>query len=222
MEQPIPQAPAAPPAPQPVLPPEPKKSNPLILILLVLLVFLLGAGGMYAWQNYSGLLFPKTIPLPKITPTPVPTATPSPASQIPTDWKTYNSSNMNLNFLFKYPQNWKFKETQSPQDTTIGYFYNDKIIDLPGPEDLQYYFYVTPTKGLPKVEFSKTAINGYTLYKTDKLPSRSGELSYFITNNDNNYIQLALNPYNVSNPFLGQEEVVQIFDQILSTFKFLP
>lgn len=75
---------------QPSFSPTGKKSKAPLIILVAIISILLGAGGIYAWQNYSELMFPKTTPLTKVIP-PTPAITPSPVSQIPADWKTYKN-----------------------------------------------------------------------------------------------------------------------------------
>jgi hypothetical protein len=53
-------------------------------------------------------LFPKATPPPEVTPTPTPVATPTPIPPIPADWKTY--TNTKLGYIIKFPKDWYFYE----------------------------------------------------------------------------------------------------------------
>ncbi len=92
------------------------KSKILLIILIAIFFLLLGAGVMYAWQNYSQLLFPNISPITQVNPTTAPTVIPSTSSQIPADWKTY--TNEQYGYEFKYPEKNRYEPQRLLGDTS--------------------------------------------------------------------------------------------------------
>lgn len=144
-------------------------------------------------------------------------------------WKTFTNST--LSFSLKYPSNWTKKGL---------YLYSSEKFG-PGPEAINYYVWIKEYKNPQDLsfkdvvaqaefpndatlknsfKFTKETISGYTVYKTENIPSRSGQLSAFFTEDESRYISLSLVPYDKANPFEGQSKYLNIFNLILSTFKF--
>jgi len=164
---------------------------------------------------------------PILQPTPSPSVTSVQEGDPTANWKTYQGTKWG--FELKYPPTWGFKEPTS-SDKFLYLFSNGRS-DGPGPNP---FIYITQTiKPLDSsfAEFAtqgsneeikknftyvKTSINGYSAFKTSGLPSGSGSLDYFLTPDGKSYVILGLSPYNGPGT-----EIEKVFDQILSTFKFL-
>lgn len=151
------------------------------------------------------------------------------SSQI--SWEVYsNSSN---GYSFQYPNTW---QPQADNEGGILIYSDEKIGD--GPEPLVYFVYSDVLSNPNRLSFKEiitseldtqlksdftyqqTTINGYTVYKTESLPSRSGEFTVFFQKDDGSYTRLALSPYDKAAPFQSQDKYIKIFNQILNTFKF--
>lgn len=132
------------------------------------------------------------------------------------NWKTY--VNENLKFSVKYPNSWSEKAPVANNDTTLVYLNSDESIGQ-GSEPIKYYVWIT-AENLPNVQMSRELIGEHIVYKTDQLPSRSGALNAFITRDDKKYVSISLTPYDLKQPFPSQDKYVNIFNQILDTFKF--
>jgi hypothetical protein len=197
------------------VPENPKKSSPLLIIAIILaVVALLAVVAYFFGAKYFA-------PQLTSTPTPVAVLTPSPTIDPTANWKAY--TNTTLGFSFKYPETWIESGPLSKEDTTIIYVTSDEKIGT-GSEPLQYYLWVTNVNKLPDSQFSKEIINNATFYKSDSaVPSRFGALAFFITKDEKQYIGIFLTPYDgvISAKFPSQDKYVSIFDQILSTFKFI-
>src|SRR5260221_1405311 len=133
------------------------------------------------------------------------------------NWKTY--TNQNYKFSFNYPALWTEQGPITSSDTALVYLHSNETFGN-GPEPLRYFVWVAKENSLPNVTFSQGVIGSYKVYKTDKLPSRVGELSAFITDDGKTYVRLSLDPYDANQPFTSQDKYLSIFNQILSTFKF--
>jgi hypothetical protein len=109
----IPTLPIVPISPNPVETPE-KNNNPILIIGLVILVFTLGAGGVLAYQK---MVQTTTITRPN-TPTPTKAvATPTQTtSQVPADWKSYQS----YGFSIRYPNDWSEEKITAGNPVFIG------------------------------------------------------------------------------------------------------
>ncbi|MDO8620930.1 MAG: hypothetical protein Q7R31_01480 [Candidatus Levybacteria bacterium] len=132
------------------------------------------------------------------------------------NWKTY--TNGSLKFSVKYPNSWNEKGPISNNDNTLVYLNANESFGQ-GPEPVKYYVWIT-ADNLPNVKLTKESIGEYTVYKTNELPSRSGALNAFITEDGKKYISVSLTPYDLKQPFPSQDKYVDIFNQILSTFRF--
>ena len=234
-------SPIAPPpmSPQPVTPPAapiPSRSKPkhLLKIALIITVFLsLGTAGFFGYQ-YMRLKRQAA----KLIPTIAPFSTPD----VTANWKTYTDP---LNkFSLKYPSDWTSSKNTNNKNTYTqvvdlvktldSAFYSSdqthviwvKDIDNPSNKSLKEivqsgmldnnYGSLSATYKITAPIFSVTTTNGYQVYQPDaNWPSAFGIKTVFIHNPLNqSYAWLSLEPYDNQN-------LNNIFNQILSTFKFL-
>ncbi|KKS00112.1 MAG: seg [Microgenomates group bacterium GW2011_GWC1_41_20] len=206
--------PPAPVAPPPVEPsPEPvKKNSPVFVIALtLLLVAILALGGYVLWtKNFSGL---------GIKPTPSPvvpvTATPTPDPTI--SWQSF--TDQESRFTFKYPANWTQVENSVVSDITP---------TLPSYRDSGSDYYVISTEfndtdfnswmqqsGVSN--FTSAVLNGYQMHSSYDIPGQTPGYEVFIEFN-NKIAGLNLFPYDRKYP---DTKIIEIYNQILSTFKFI-
>ena len=198
------------PAQQPL---SPKKSNSkkvfwTFAILLFLIAFVVGGFFTGAKQNIS-LNQRATSNIVQSTPAPTPNST--------VNWKTY--MNTKFGFQVNYPASWTESGAISSGDNTIVYLNANESIGN-GPEPLKYYVFIAEEDTLPNVNLTKGSVGDYTAYKTSDVPSQLGTLSTFITEDNKKYISISLTPYDLKKPFDSQDKYIDIFNQILSTFKF--
>lgn len=193
---------------------QPKPNNSLLLLMGALILILLASTGFLTFQNYQ---LRKEIS--QLESSPSPTPTPDPTA----NWKTY--SNEAYKYSFKYPPLWKINTT-SPQTTYLeigsvnqsqtfarisisGTGENDKSI-----EELARAWRSGPIE--------KIQIGGQEAVKVLQNPNQEGEplvkgaysISIFVKNRSNINILIQLETANLNTYQI-------IFDQILSTFKFL-
>lgn len=212
------------------------KQKGVTLILIVILIALaLGVGGYMLYNQQA-----KPTPPPTTQPTPSPTASPVPTDTGETaDWKIY--SNPKLGYSVKYPKSWYLREydwgsiienkkklesphtpvsPKTPQDPT---YFNIKITTYETKADLSLRDWIInvwdrmleiakpPLEPEQLIVISIDKVQGY------KLEFRGAEITsthIFLESNQNKV-------YEISAAFNhpGEEK---IFNQILSTFKFLP
>jgi hypothetical protein len=213
----------------------PKSKSKFKLILLIIILLLIVGGAYYFGTKQDPFLSQNRQ---GVTPTVMqisPTLTPD----LTADWQIYDGKVplVVTNIEIKYPQGWKLKEPTSVNnfDDSLLYFLSNGKLD--GAED-QPYVYVRGLQDLSKSSFkdlvtaslsedlkgnfnyAKTSLNGITLYKTESLPSRLGCQFSFFTKDEVTYIEVSLCPFNSKNPFSQQNYYLNIYNQILSTFKF--
>ena len=198
----------------PVTPEVPKPNNNLIIVLVTILILVVaGSLGYWAYQNY----LTKQPAAPTTSATPFPT--PTPTSDLTANWKIY--TNADIGFSIKYPESWVVKPSQAPRlasfDTgmasgvtdpkTREFFiaYNNNISDLTKWLSDNQTGTIISSKTIGGNQFS--VINGGAMFLSRE---------YAIEIRTNNYIRFVLEP--VEN---GKEnEFDNLFNQILSTFKF--
>ena len=149
------------------------------------------------------------------------------------NWKTYTDSNQE--FSFKYAPEWSIKNP-TPQDNSV-YLYPN--FTYPAGSQPSNYFWINKTNNPNNLSFVKMATQGlpedyakqfiykagrignYTTYTTTSLPSQSGALHTFITDDGKRYIVIGLAPYTqeASNSYY-QSTMINYLNQILSTLKF--
>ena len=213
--------PITPPLPQqPAAIPPPVKKSPLLILAGSSVIILLAVSGLLAYQN---LKLQQQIVTLQTQPTPTPSLTPTPTTDPTANWKTYTDKNEKISF--SYPENWQLLEDQGGTYITD----NDKKIQLRttgGPknltikEDLHNYLekqtsYGTQDLGyITEKQVKVDGANGW--YANIKISALNQEdLIVFIENKNlaDRYTGLWLT--NTS----AQDQA--IFDQILSTFKFI-
>ncbi len=147
-------------------------------------------------------------------------------------WTTYQSDALQLGL--QHPATWTAEERDgilylwSPEQYSLG----------DGPQQLVYYVYsgVFPNPEQKPFEEVVTAdlseelrqifsyatetIGEYTVYRTTDMPSASGALTVFFAAEDR-FVSLALTPYRPDDPFVAQEQYVQLFEQMLGSVQLL-
>lgn len=223
-----------------IKPPPHNLSKSFLIGILIFVLLSVTAYGAYRYGQ--SVVMTRSIP-PISTPTekvssfsnvPSPKATPAVVDGT-VGWKTYKEET--AGFEIKYPENW-FLQGPTSEDQSV-YFKSDESFGA-GSEPIKYFVFATVTKRADSTSFAdfatrglsgkiksgfkytKETINGYSVYRTESLPARpSYSLSTFITRDEKSFVLLSLVPFDRQEPFEGQEKYVSIFDQILSTFKFL-
>ncbi len=229
-QQPIP----PPPPEQPIVPEVPKTKSKLLPVLIILFAILgLGLVGYWVYKNYL------TSRRPIIESTPIPIATTDPTA----NWKTY--SNTKYGYSIKYPNGWE--PNRGPGNLTDEQISEQNVADffdpnLPG-EDPGTGFNILINELDPtsinkkcttldecfsktfswlladtKIEKVATTFLGqpaieFTYQKTTNLYSQTWKYIYFV------YQENAYNIH-ISTATSRANTIFDIFDQILSTFKF--
>jgi len=210
--QPIPVSPPIPTAPTP-------KTNWPVSILFLILGILIGVGGLWGYQNYLPLLINKPVEI--ATPSPIATATTDPTA----NWKTY--ADPKGTYSFKYPDDWKL---------TLNQIGGGQVILLDKIDTTQ------PKVGLPdgslkdasyEINFSfpannvvipsnaeKYIISGITGSKySEGCGGCSGAETFVVVTNNSQTDSFS---YGAQASADTHTKYMTAFDQILSTFKFLP
>ena len=215
-----------------------QRGNIAILIILVMVVV---GGGAY-FLGMSNKSAPLTQPVPQTVPLqPTPLNKSTPADM--TDWKTYTRNNI---FEIKYPSQWNMLTNESndsvidfsdgtdiPRGPNVGYIDVQLVLSAPGKYDEVFKKAVgTVERGTKNTVtvLEKKEINGYPAVKllSETTPGASTEYSYQIftyikgSRADVSISALALksSELKVSEEF--RNKYLLIYDQILSTFKFIP
>ena len=165
------------------------------------------------------------------TPGPSPTPRAITTSEAPVEtalWPTFVSNA--LGFSLQYPPEWNAREEQQ-----TAYFFSPERFGS-GPEPLMYYVYVSEYNNPQRIPFVDVAtapwnddvrrtftyipktIGLYRVYETTSIPSRSGALSVFFEA-EKRYLAVALTPYDVQSPWLGQDKYVRLFRAMLQTIR---
>ena len=213
-------------APQPATPPPSPKPffSTKIILLIMLLLILLGVGGTYFSLNSK----PKPLPAGRqanpISPTSVPTPTPDPTA----NWKTYTSTESA--YSFKYPNDWDTqkvgekdlmiapKEIVEQVRNTKGGFGGGVFLTLMIHEDYKpssNWFNSDETKQVTSADFivANSPATKYILKFTADVPGTP--LGSIITD-----VVTEKNGKSYAIELLDSSRK-QVYDQILSTFKFL-
>lgn len=212
-QEPIPSTPA--PAEPIIPPPAPpaRKFNPILIFAAIILLLVVGAGGIFLGKSLN-----TSQPSAQPTVAPLPTQTPTLTFDITAGWKTY--SNTLAKFEIKYPAEWKEKTSPS---SGLPVFYS--------ADEKEVLFYNFGPKGGMSME---NTIDNFCKGRHMKEVRR-----LFLDNFPAVYCQdPTLDPNRIFNQVLVQkddfqieingdfaredsENSLKIFDQILSTFKFL-
>ena len=206
-----------------------KHSLPPIFFLLV--GILLGATGLWAFQNYSPLQSKQIVALPTTSPTTSPTAspevTPTPTLDPTADWSLFTSPAQKISF--KYSPSWKLAST--PGDNVNGNIINEAVKLTNDQATISMYFNMDGIGGLGR-DYEGTAIDvgGQSLYEYKTVQTDSNKVTVGLTddlteslgvfrhNGKTYYIALT---YPDSYEKTDQGAKLQAeFNQLLSTFKF--
>ena len=184
--------------------------------------------GFYLGMEYEKELTPKSSPIVR--------STPKSSTDSTADWKTYRIEK--YEFEFKYPSDWKMRLEEYPTTTKI---FLDSNVESTYSEDQRamptnpifekYYisfalvskrdeFYIYEIKNAKQV-----TITGKTAYQTSKLPNNMvREFATYIDYSDDEYLKIGLSPYASDPQITGpeQKQVQEIYDQVISTLKFIP
>lgn len=228
-----------PPQPEPVIsPPTPpvRKFNPILISAAVVLLLAVGAGGLLLGKSLNN-----SQPSVRPTATPLPTQIPTPDETA--NWKTY--TNNKLNYSIKIPRDWLIDDKENvfirtsgeaiflPQSEKDKGVFSTKIaITKLTNEKIRYSLNTetqfnewllmpaaTDVRRLAKVENLKIDNLDAVKFISTTLPGDATEpffsiVTWFRKNGSNYYIE-----------FGGDEKIVNgnvnIYNQILSTFKFL-
>jgi len=232
-------------------PPKPWLKIVLLGLVGLIVVGGLVFAGYKLGQREEQAKLPQPTPVSFLTPTSTPTPTPktspitvvaTPSELTPTpdptaDWKTY--TNTKYGYSIKYPSNWWIEREYAlisdiPSEVYEGPIspvplpYEIDINELKNPKRKEFKELIISNNMFPpemkeSFSFQEEKIGSYRVFRTsDVIPSYAGELhAYFEGNGGLRYIDIVLWPYNKDTTFLNQNRVVVIFDQILSTFRFL-
>lgn len=216
---------------------EVKQSSFLVILLSILLIISCLIAGFFAYQTQKLV---KELTVYRLQPTQTPT--PSPTTDSTADWNVY--TDLTNKFEVKYPNGWtttkntknksSYTQVADLAKTIDSAFYNPngrhalwiKYIDNPKSLNLSQiiksgmldknYGTLSTSFDDKNIKFIEANIGNYKVYYPDSYwPSAFGVKTAFILNPiDNSYVWLNIEPYDNNNLDL-------IFNQILSTFKFM-
>lgn len=179
-----------------------QKGQTQIIVIGILLIALVGAGVFYL----GGQTSPKSTPSPVVSPTPQPISTPSIAKDETKDWKTYTNNDLE----FKYPSNWNISgqviTSTSPKIRVV-------IVPKDGTLMNECMQEVSEeTKNTLFVKKFERVTTGAMCQSSDPSPREI----WVVPSKD------AYSP-GISYGYSANEsaQAEEIFDQILSTFRFL-
>ncbi len=218
----VPSTPVAPQTPITPNSPEPaKKNSPILIVAIILmLIAVLAAGGYLLWLKYfsgSG-----TTP----TPTPIAIVTASPTPDPTANWKTYSDDLHDI--TFKYPTSWTLTETKGQSEKETVY---NSLVEL-GKADakINMIFNVDGIGGMPTTyEGNPFTLDGHNLFQfsgyntsnASKIVGISDSLTTLGVFRINNIAYLIHLTYPATYKEIEEKSLLQEFDQILSTFKFI-
>ena len=205
-------------APTPVLPlatPKPKNNNFLIVLLSVLLLLATSLAGFFAIQNQKLV---KQLAQLQVQATPAPIASQAPNGNL-ANWKTY--TNTKHGYSIKYPDGIGIK-ILFPYKGDVSQ--NTLVISFPEKDKWTSQMFIKYNAGNLKPSISQikdgskeVAINSTSAYQKIVFAIDSYKLTTYFVKNDS-VIEIWYDSQNPNDPNL--EEHKNIFDQILSTFRF--
>lgn len=216
---------------QPIASAPPKSTNFLLIGLIVIFVAALTSGGTFLFMSQKQKVA-EVIPLSQVQtkPTAIPTTDPT------ANWKTY--INNNLGFSFKYPSDWILTEPTKTDVVEVSKEKQSKVVN--GPKINVNYYSNPKNLTLQELDQENSSYNnmqGKTnpgLYSTKNTPFIIGGINGFYQQNNlvcepevcpryivptkDNVLLIYLHFFGNQQDQIGQKKV---FDQILSTFKFI-
>lgn len=189
-----------------------KQSSFLTILLSVLLLLAVSIAGFFAYQTQKLVKELQITNTPTTESTSVPVATDSATVDDPTaDWKTY--TNEEYGFSFKYPNNAIYKITNFTGSKFSVTFSNLSKYEY---TDLTVFVGNNWAFTNPKADSVKNfKVDGIDAYKEDLPLGQNPPQTLVYVKDKNNYLTMQLNK--------NDKDIVidEIFDQILSTFKFV-
>lgn len=189
----------------------PKQSNNILIIVSVAAIaLLLGIGGTYLVLNSKVQK--------QIQPTPVPTKTQiSPTLDETANWKTY--TNTKLNFSVRYPETWVFKESSAGSDFAP----SENLLSVSQSEIFSPIFifvksvdnFDLSTQTLDQYQEKAITVGGINTKRVSGITKQGGQAARRFTG-----VKMKNNGKTYGIITVG-DSYIDIFDQILSTFKFL-
>lgn len=212
--------------------PKAMMSKTLAVIFVVIAIAVGGyfAGAYYAskFQNFPLWPFEVGVPVPTFTPRPSPTNLEAKLpSEIPSDWKTYR--NEEYGFEFKYPGDWKVDECDQKIILINGICYSDftetGAITISDDLNLEYQtnLYDQYSQEWEQSQKNQIIIDNISAIKFFGIegnrvegpgPIPGSKLQFILFNSRNH-------TYNISFAEKPGQNYLNIFDQILSTFRFI-
>ncbi len=194
---------------------------PVVAVILALIFI---AGGVAGYIILSKPKFPVSAP-----PLPVFTSdqtSPEPEASTADEtagWSDYKNKG---GYSLKYPLNWELIDCVEDKDCTI-YINSGKKLYI-GQESHEFHLYINKgNKGVKSYldksgyKYKTEMINGVRVYRTDSEPAPLGSEVVFFEKTNNSYISVGFSPYSAGYPVKDQEKYHEIYNKILSTFKFL-
>ena len=194
---------------------KPVKSSGFIVVLLsILLIISVLIAGFFAYQTQNLV---KQITELQPTPTPIASTEPSPTTDPSADWQTF--TNKELGFEIKYPKNFTISSGLIPnngtQITLISDQRNILIINKPNINPLTNKKYESLEQFDPRVKNFKLIMIGQYEAKDSGIYDTQGgttQRDLIMEKDDSIWIIQDLQKEELTN---------EIFDQIISTFKFI-
>lgn len=194
------------------------KTNGSLIILSIFLIILAGIVVFMGWQNYW---LQKEVEKFKSAPSPSPSATMDPTAS----WKTYTNTIHQL--TFKYPPSWSLDATHANEPI------NAILILMKNKAEITMYFKLNGIGGLGRDYLGEPyTLSGMHLYKYETNDSENNTIGFGITDSLTQSLGVfsyAGEPYSITLTYpktlanTPDEKILQTeFDQILSTFQFLP
>jgi len=218
----------------PSSPNSPAPSKIFITVLCAVLLLMIGIGSYVLGIRKSQTAIQNQQPT-------IPQSSPTPISDDTANWKTY--TNTDYGYELQYPPTWKI---EIPSNTSgIGkesVFVNlisdtrivhEKIGNPPYSVGISIYDN-SENKSITEIDkqvntnitYQEETINAMKAYRIARLSQQFDDLKIYyqrvyLKTKDKNYVSMSFAPFNPDKPLANQESQYKIFNQILSTFKFL-
>lgn len=198
-----------------------QKGQALIFLLIGMLVIVALGGAFYLGR--STISKPSPVPVATsqttLSPTPTQDASREPNSSTETaNWKTY--TNTKLNFSVKYPETWVFKESPEGSDFAP----SENLLSISQSEIFSPIFifvksvdnFDLSTQTLDQYQEKAITVGGISTKRISGITKQGGQATRRFTG-----VKMKNNGKTYGIITVG-DSYIDIFDQILSTFKFTP